>query len=581
MASSADSSLGSAHTTSTAHALPRIVPLKDDVLRGMARQGLSLAEMNFHVHQSNEATKLLKTLDAERAQLPHLLDGVVEQRAPLQAYIRQINCLRSPISQLPDELISNIMLISVNDIFPPPVWTQAQVCTRWRNVALCTPTLWTRVNLQFPSNSEISLRVLREILRRSGNLPLSICAFTREREIEAVDRLTEEHAICDALADESQRWSEATFRIPAQIYYLALGRLGGKLPMLRSLNIDNSGSGWQVHTLDTVPTFFLGCDIQSLCLYNTTLDLGALESSQWKNVSELALDSTWEDSSQLLSLFGKSLVRLTITYPFGGYAYQPDSTIIMDKLESLKIDINGGYHTWRRNAAANARLWESLVRFLAALTCPKLHTLAIDPQVCNAILATSFNILSNEIFGMLESSRSGPLQTLHLSMAFAEPQLLVMLEKIPSLLILKLGSAEVGDTPDNLRPERYPRALLTALQQSESLLPNLQELRLYEASKSWFVHLVDMALDLLEHRYTSRSLSTVRLLELEVKTADVPLEAVLDEGRSERICAFRRNGVIMDLNIHRGPGYACLVCMRRRARTNDSGADRQKSGADF
>ncbi|KAJ7473721.1 hypothetical protein B0H11DRAFT_1678411, partial [Mycena galericulata] len=88
-----------------------------------------------------------------------------------------------PILDLPTETISEIFIqflpTAPNRPLPHGFRSPAlltQICRRWLNIALATPSLWSALNLKLrdPSCLQPALELLQTWLARSRYLPLSI-----------------------------------------------------------------------------------------------------------------------------------------------------------------------------------------------------------------------------------------------------------------------------------------------------------------------------------------------------------------------------------------------------------------------
>lgn len=88
----------------------------------------------------------------------------------------------SPVDRLPAEVVSKCLLLTLGDRVPAFDSTEAPllfltVCHRWRDIALSTPRLWSRVLVLAeqiaPDDLEAALSAFDAWLSRSGTLPLS------------------------------------------------------------------------------------------------------------------------------------------------------------------------------------------------------------------------------------------------------------------------------------------------------------------------------------------------------------------------------------------------------------------------
>ncbi|KAK0462131.1 hypothetical protein IW261DRAFT_199876 [Armillaria novae-zelandiae] len=112
-----------------------------------------------------------KSLQATLSQTPNRiaeLDSLIDSTASLLRYLtndrkqaleNQVNAktILSPCRRLPNELLINIFIrcLSARDQLDSPSnpgafhWTLSHVCRKWREVAICTPEIWSRIHLDF------------------------------------------------------------------------------------------------------------------------------------------------------------------------------------------------------------------------------------------------------------------------------------------------------------------------------------------------------------------------------------------------------------------------------------------------
>ncbi|KAJ7277372.1 hypothetical protein C8J57DRAFT_184867 [Mycena rebaudengoi] len=99
----------------------------------------------------------------------------------------QVDQIQYPILTLPSEITAEIFLRCLPDGNVPPHPSNAPllllvICTSWRDLALSTPALWTRLMMLLDKNSENpglsnptkSEKLIRNWFTRAGSLPLSL-----------------------------------------------------------------------------------------------------------------------------------------------------------------------------------------------------------------------------------------------------------------------------------------------------------------------------------------------------------------------------------------------------------------------
>ncbi|RXW24402.1 hypothetical protein EST38_g1435 [Candolleomyces aberdarensis] len=110
----------------------------------------------------------ISSLEAQMAQL-------LAQKRELQTRLDQEVRVQSPVNRLPSELLSSIFVIGVlgpreEEDDPVMLGTVVLVCRQWNEVALNTPKLWSKINV----NAHDSLSKAKRRLDRSKSSPLDI-----------------------------------------------------------------------------------------------------------------------------------------------------------------------------------------------------------------------------------------------------------------------------------------------------------------------------------------------------------------------------------------------------------------------
>ncbi|KAJ7113009.1 hypothetical protein C8R44DRAFT_856059 [Mycena epipterygia] len=115
-------------------------------------------------------------IEAELLHLQHRISMLQIEQAPIQ---QRLDSYTYPVLTLPNEIVSEIF-IHVLPVYPlcPPMLGRlspnllAQICRKWREIALSTPRLWSAISLEY--NPLEWLPMLESWLNRSGSCPLSI-----------------------------------------------------------------------------------------------------------------------------------------------------------------------------------------------------------------------------------------------------------------------------------------------------------------------------------------------------------------------------------------------------------------------
>ncbi len=127
----------------------------------------------------SKAADNLSSLDKQISQLHASLNTALEQRARMQ---KTPDCWRvvvSPMRTLPNEILTEIFkhacrgfeVWSDHDTTP---WLLCRVCTRWKDLLLGTPAVWTNFSLDARSFMSLCpLPRLKKAVSLSASLPLT------------------------------------------------------------------------------------------------------------------------------------------------------------------------------------------------------------------------------------------------------------------------------------------------------------------------------------------------------------------------------------------------------------------------
>ncbi|KAF4602919.1 hypothetical protein EYR38_003323 [Pleurotus pulmonarius] len=273
------------------------------------------------------------------------------------------------INDLPVELFSLVLKYLVHhDIGTPgnyqwygdpvvlDVLSVAQVCTKWRQIALNTPSLWTTLN------DVLHPFVIEYALEHSSNLPLKVYLDFRwyfpesDSEDEEVDECGDsddnggdalQWQALQKLASQIPRTSHFVARFYQGYAYSLLPFLSHDAPLLERFEIDNEDDPISnFEQLILPPTIFNGnCpSLRHLVLRCSEIQY---DSPVLPNLTTLMLIwSTWESASRLLQMLSR-LERLE-TLHFTGVFEADDSgelgTVVLPKLRQLSlidiVDVN-------------------------------------------------------------------------------------------------------------------------------------------------------------------------------------------------------------------------------------------------
>lgn len=144
------------------------------------------------IHQELAKVKgSLESLDREISSVQNLLASLQTKRDHHTLRIEQLSAAIAPHKLIPSEILAEIMSLAASGEgiqLPPPwntvplPWRLGQVCSRWRNIALNEPRIWSHIMLSEGCTTLPFMSMVEETFRRSGQAPLWLSAsFSRLR----------------------------------------------------------------------------------------------------------------------------------------------------------------------------------------------------------------------------------------------------------------------------------------------------------------------------------------------------------------------------------------------------------------
>ncbi|KAJ7248468.1 hypothetical protein C8J57DRAFT_1358328 [Mycena rebaudengoi] len=151
-----------------------------------------------------------------------------QQRQAVEHHIQQHLFILSPIRRLPFDLLGEIFswtlpdgLFSSMDMSLSP-WVLTRVSSRWRNVSVSLPSLWSNISIRESDRHPSLLLLLSAQLQRSGSYPLAISLEYGHNEA------------LESLVCHSNRWHTISVTMHQRMIPL-LNQTAGRLPLLRSV----------------------------------------------------------------------------------------------------------------------------------------------------------------------------------------------------------------------------------------------------------------------------------------------------------------------------------------------------------
>ncbi|KAE9390072.1 hypothetical protein BT96DRAFT_356034 [Gymnopus androsaceus JB14] len=135
-------------------------------------------------------------------------------------YLRVIPKAKCHVNSLPVEILQEVFVYCLPDRewrldkSPPPQLILSHICSRWRDIALCYPRLWSTFMIVFPVPRHIPM--VKMWLERSGQYPLNLYIDHQRWEVEEYTMVVTD-AVINLLRPHMHRWKIATFILAAGI----------------------------------------------------------------------------------------------------------------------------------------------------------------------------------------------------------------------------------------------------------------------------------------------------------------------------------------------------------------------------
>jgi hypothetical protein len=158
----------------------------DISIRQINDRVLSHSERAFLKNILLEARSELESLEGEISRTRALLASLLYERDRKTSRMEAIAAIVAPHKDLPYEVLSEIMVLAASgeEVYSPPTlrpgstrwspWALGRICSRWRQIALNEPRIWSRISLHDGCTLPNYMGVSQEAFRRSGQSPLSL-----------------------------------------------------------------------------------------------------------------------------------------------------------------------------------------------------------------------------------------------------------------------------------------------------------------------------------------------------------------------------------------------------------------------
>lgn len=446
-------------------------PLPKPTSRSSTASGLTTVESNEgEILESDESQ-----LDPDSNEQPRTL--AVAQ--PSVVFPESHRSGLHPIHHMPDEVLREIFLFRVQmewgdkgfqKSWPTPAWTIANVCVRWKNIALETCQLWSYIQFHYPSRRHINYQhlLVGVYANRAKSSPLSL-----HIEIEAEppdDYILDLQRMVPSTCSFSYRMRPTGLRS-------GLSRRLGRFRMLSNLELQG---------VEDFGDTFLNCpELRRASIHFRSWSCWSSVRLPWSRLASLTAsascggDDDWRHFSGFLGLLHQATslqeLRLLVhTDPLSAFrgSLEPIgrgalATIHLERLQHLALVMDGEVQ----------RAWLPIL--LQILSTPNLRHLALNTLGEPLLPASASKLLS-----MLRSLNHG-LRSLSLGLC-PSTQLEILssiLFSIPFVRTLSLRlSPGYGLSAPSVTLKRIIRLL--TLKRGNSVLPLLSSLKLCDDAKT-------------------------------------------------------------------------------------------------
>ena len=238
----------------------------------------------------------------------------------------------------------------------PLCWiATTHVCRRWRNIALCVPSLWSTIDV--PVDPEWTA----ELLRRSGKLPLYVRAWI-------TDTSPESHKYSlELVFGQLHRIRELLYGTAGPLQTSVAKLLAGNAPLLRTVDLRG---GFDDPQLPNEPEG------------GVTMFPALLSADRTPQLESMSL-SVFLDNTALPRPFTRNLKNFTLSIPYDGFGKLDLPTVlnILGEMPLLET-----FHLERRGILEDLRLEE--MAHLPIIQLPHLYSIELTSSAleCAALL---------------------------------------------------------------------------------------------------------------------------------------------------------------------------------------------------
>ncbi|KAF5391597.1 hypothetical protein D9757_002548 [Collybiopsis confluens] len=233
----------------------RLEQLEKEIIE--AEEARDLLEQQQLVAQTESSEFSREQLTNEREQHQGRITHLVVQRDQVQTDIEALQAVISPIRRLPLEILSEIFV----ECFPKIKFTRpsahepplllAQICRRWRHVAISTPKIWSAILITVTEHCHPDLSLLQTFIDRSAMHPLS---FRIKEELDADAASSMHEAAFELLWSAHARWRDVQLDYKDWRTNSSLGRITETPLLLETLSLKREY--WNADALEPLSHLF-------------------------------------------------------------------------------------------------------------------------------------------------------------------------------------------------------------------------------------------------------------------------------------------------------------------------------------
>ncbi|KAJ7189452.1 hypothetical protein GGX14DRAFT_485021 [Mycena pura] len=185
---------------------------------------VNLLSNNFAPRDDSQIHEIRNAIQGAEAELDRLQDRlratiarITSQRAALQEFVNSHRGVACGLRRFPNEILVEIFSHCIHPTLPPchpdaALSSVISVCTRWRAVALASPSLWRYFTFDGDIKPWMQIADLRRLVslqvQRSSGTPLSVRLMGYVSDVDFLD----------VLLKVSCRWQTATLQVGQTLY---------------------------------------------------------------------------------------------------------------------------------------------------------------------------------------------------------------------------------------------------------------------------------------------------------------------------------------------------------------------------